>query len=45
MVFAPDKWIDWLLGEKNYLRKLGLHLDTSPISSWFLLILALNNDY
>ena len=33
-----------VLRETNYLRKLGLHLDISPISSWFILILALNNE-
>ena len=31
MVFTPDKLIDWLLTQKNYLRKLQLHLDTFTI--------------
>ena len=39
-------WINWLTlkRERNYLRKLGLHLDISPTCSWFILILALNNE-
>ena len=44
MVFTPDKKIDRLLREKNYLQKLGLHLDIYPTYSWFILILALNNE-